>query len=93
MNFKILVKKHSEFLKCPSCNSVGTLRKSRSRSIKEKTLKRFFFIYYYRCKKCKFRFSKFGYKLANNFVGIIILYFVTIFLSAYIVLKVLQKFF
>lgn len=55
MKTEILVNKNPLFDKCPSCNKLGTLHRSKSRNTWERIVKNFTFFKIYRCKECGWR--------------------------------------
>jgi predicted RNA-binding Zn-ribbon protein involved in translation (DUF1610 family) len=92
MNLKLIIKKNITLSRCPNCNDVATLRRSRSRSFFERIMKKLKFKYY-SCQKCGWRGSRFAFKLAKNYKVLIIFYIILSFVTAVLVQKLLTSYF
>lgn len=88
---EILADKNPLFGKCPSCNKLGTMHKSRTRNFKEGLIKQFTFWNVYRCKSCGWR----GYRSTLSFTSKSLInlayYAVIILVVAYVILTILKK--
>lgn len=92
MNWKLLRKKNVQFYKCPNCSEIATLKRSRSRNIYEKFLKHLKISIFF-CESCGWRGKIFTYKLSSNFLQIIIIYFIVIIITSFLVNKFLKNYF
>ncbi|GBD87781.1 hypothetical protein BMS3Abin03_01715 [bacterium BMS3Abin03] len=88
----LVFRKNPLYEKCPSCNAVGLLRKSRARSTKEKIIKILTPYGMYRCKKCGWRGYRTKFILTKQSVKNSIVYIFLIAAVAYIVLQILKRF-
>lgn len=89
---RIFVKRHIEFLRCPQCNSIATLKKSRSGNTFNRILKALKVRVYF-CSSCGYRHRYFLYKLSRNGLKIIILYTAAVVFTAVFVNFFLRTFF
>ena len=87
----ILFKKDHSFDKCPSCNVVGKLRKSRPRNQFEHMSKLGLWSYY-RCKECGWRGRKFCFSYRKTSFKTLFIYILLMILTAFIVRFIIQKF-
>ncbi len=92
MNTKLFFRRNIQLNRCPYCNEIATLRRSRSRNIFEKILKKLKYAPYV-CRNCGWRGKIFSYKIARNFLQLVILYAFIIIFAVYIVKKFLSKYF
>lgn len=92
MNTKLFYRRNIQLNRCPFCNEIATLRRSRSRNILEKILKKLKYAPYV-CRNCGWRGKIFSYKIARNFIQLIILYTIIVVLAVYIVKKFLSGYF
>ncbi|MCX6162861.1 MAG: hypothetical protein NTV87_16195 [Ignavibacteriae bacterium] len=92
MNFKFLIKKNVQLARCPNCGTIAALRRSRSRNILEKILKKIKLSPYF-CQSCGWRGKVVTYKLSKNYLQLIFMYIIIMLISAYIVQKFLRSYF
>jgi len=92
LNLKLFIKKNVQLSRCPNCNTIASLRRSRSRNIWERFMKKLKVSPYF-CQSCGWRGRLFTYKLSRNFVKLIILYLFLMTITAYIVQKFLKSYF
>jgi len=88
----LVFRKNPLYEKCPSCQTLGSLRKSRARSVKEKIIKLVTPYGMYRCKKCGWRGYRSKFILTKQSVKNSIVYIFLIAIVAYIVLQILKRF-
>ncbi|KUO59079.1 hypothetical protein APF79_10670 [bacterium BRH_c32] len=89
---KIFAHSNPQFGRCPECNEVGTLHRSRARSMKEQVIKKITFFKLFRCKTCGWRGFKSTFSFTQQSVKTIILYASIIIATALIIRFVLTKF-
>jgi predicted RNA-binding Zn-ribbon protein involved in translation (DUF1610 family) len=77
---------------CPNCNEIASLRRSRSRSIVEKILKKLAYSPYV-CRNCGWRGKIFSYKISRNFFWLIFLYSVLFVVAVFLVKTFLKSYF
>ncbi|NUN09812.1 MAG: hypothetical protein HUU54_11605 [Ignavibacteriaceae bacterium] len=75
------------FGRCPACNEYNTLRRSRSRSIIETTIKATSFYKIYRCNKCGWR----GYRSTIKFTVRTAKYLASYLLLVIVVILILRQ--
>ncbi|MCX6157124.1 MAG: hypothetical protein NTY74_03990 [Ignavibacteriae bacterium] len=92
MNLKLFIKKNVQLARCPNCNTIASLRRSRSRNIFEKIIKKLKISAYF-CQSCGWRGRLLTFKLSRNFFKLIFFYIMTMVVSAYIVLRFLRSYF
>jgi len=90
MNTKLFIRKNVQLNRCPACNEIATLRRSRSRNIFERILKKFKYSSYV-CRNCGWRGKLFSFKPAKNFLQILVMYIVIVIIVAYIINKFLMN--
>jgi hypothetical protein len=88
----LIFKKNPIYEKCPSCTSIGSLRKSHSRSIWEKIIKRATQFGVYRCKKCGWRGYRTKFILTKKSVKNAFIYLILVLFSAFIINQILKRF-
>jgi predicted RNA-binding Zn-ribbon protein involved in translation (DUF1610 family) len=76
--------------KCPSCKSESTLRTSRARNTKEKTIQAITWFVLYRCKKCGWRGWKANFIMEQRIIKKILFYGLLMGLAAFIVYNLLK---
>jgi len=76
--------------KCPSCKSESTLRNSRARNTKEKTIRILTWFEIYRCKKCGWRGWKTNIILEQRLIKKLFLYGLLMIIAAFIVYNLLK---
>jgi uncharacterized protein with PIN domain len=91
MNFKVMVRKNVELSRCPSCNSIATLKKSRSRNLFERFIIKLFFFRAFICRNCGWRGNFFRFKLARNGLKVLFIYVAAVIVSAFIVRYFLNR--
>lgn len=90
--YRILVPTNPTYGRCPDCKDIGVLRRSRSRSMWEKIVKKASFFDIYRCRKCGWRGYKSKIKLTFGSVKTILLYVALMLVTAIVIRFVLTKF-
>ncbi|MCF6268407.1 MAG: hypothetical protein L3J41_01710 [Melioribacteraceae bacterium] len=85
-------KKDASFDKCPNCNSVGKLRRSRAKSPIEQGIKKLGIFNYYRCRECDWRGRLLNFGFGGISIKTILLYLFLMFVTAVIVKFIVQKF-
>ncbi len=88
----LLFKKNPIYEKCPSCTSIGSLRKSRSRTFWEKIIKNTTPFNVYRCKKCSWRGHRTRFILTKKSVKNAFVYLILVLISAFIINQILNRF-
>jgi len=83
--------KDASFDKCPSCNAVGKLRRSRAKSTFEKIVKKIGIFNYFRCRECGWRGSRLSFGFNKASLKTILIYLFLMLATAVIVKFVLQK--
>ncbi|MCK9279048.1 MAG: hypothetical protein M0P71_00250 [Melioribacteraceae bacterium] len=91
-SLKIFVHRDPQFGKCPGCNEIGTLHRSRARSMKEQIIKKLTFFSLFRCRTCGWRGFRSTFSFTQQSVKSIILYLAMILATALIIRLVLTKF-
>ncbi|MFA5804454.1 MAG: hypothetical protein WC879_07400 [Melioribacteraceae bacterium] len=81
-NPKVLVHMNPQFGKCPQCKSVGTLHRSRAKSMFEQIVRRITFFKTYRCKECGWRGFRSTLIFTRKSVRHIIIYTIIIIITA-----------
>jgi len=85
-------KKDASFDKCPKCNAVGKLRRSRAKSPIEQGIKKLGVFNYYRCRECDWRGKRLSFGVGNISYKTIFLYLFLMLATALIVKFIVQKF-
>lgn len=88
----LVFRKNPLYENCPSCNTLGSLRKSRTRNLKEKTVKLVSNYGIYRCKNCGWRGYRSKFILTKQSIKNSVVYIFIIAIVAYIVLQILKRF-
>jgi hypothetical protein len=91
LQLKIFYKTFPETSRCPVCGKIGTVRRSRSRSILESVIKTSNVFGLYKCKECGWRGILKKYFLNRYSFITLVFYSGLIIAVAYIISKVLQK--
>jgi len=90
--FKIFSYRDPKYAKCPSCKSIATLQKSRSRNMREQIIKKITLYKVYRCTQCGWR----GYISIITFtkrsIQSLFFYITLILLTLFIVRFVINRF-
>jgi len=89
----ILRKIDPSFSRCPACKSVGSLNRSRARTLKEKIIKGTRIFRIYRCSDCGWRGIKFSFGVTKNVVKKIVYMVFGVLITAYIVTYFLSRYF
>jgi predicted RNA-binding Zn-ribbon protein involved in translation (DUF1610 family) len=92
VNLRLFIRKNVQLARCPNCGKIASLRRSRTRNIVEKLLKRIKLSPYF-CQSCGWRGKIFSYKVSKHFIQLILMYIILMILSAYIVNKFLKSYF
>lgn len=92
MNFGLFVRRNAQLARCPNCGKIASLRRSRSRNMVEKLLRRIKLTPYF-CQSCGWRGKIFSYRFGKNFLRLVIIYIILMLASAYIVQKFLKNYF
>jgi predicted RNA-binding Zn-ribbon protein involved in translation (DUF1610 family) len=90
LQLKIFYNSFPETSKCPSCGKIGTIRRSRSRSVFESAIKLMKIFGIYKCKECGWRGILRKYMLNRYSYMTILFYSGLVFTAAYIISKVLK---
>ncbi len=85
-------KKDASFDKCPNCNSVGKLRRSRAKSPLEQGVKKLGVFNYYRCRECGWRGKRSNIGFNKTSLKTIFIYLLLMITTAVIVKFIIQKF-
>jgi predicted RNA-binding Zn-ribbon protein involved in translation (DUF1610 family) len=89
---KVLIQRNPIFSKCSSCNSVGTLHKSRARGAWEQFVKKFTIFKLYRCKNCGWRGYKSTIILTTESLKTLVIYIALAVVSGFIINFVIKRF-
>jgi len=92
LNLRLFVRKNVQLARCPNCGKIAALRRSRTRNLGEKIMKKIKLSPYF-CQSCGWRGKIFSYKMSKNFFQLVLLYISLMVLSAYIVQKFLKSYF
>jgi hypothetical protein len=92
VNQGLIFKKNPLYEKCPSCDSQGSLRKSRPRSLGEKFVRTFTLYGIYRCKKCGWRGYRRRFILTMKSVKNGLGYLIMAGIVAFIIYQILKRF-
>jgi len=88
----LIFKKNPLYEKCTSCTSIGSLRKSRARTLWEKIIKNITPLGIYRCKKCGWRGYRMRFILTKKSVKNACVYLILVVISAFIINQILKRF-
>ena len=88
----LIFKKNPLYEKCPSCTSIGSLRKSRARTLWEKIIKNITPLGIYRCKKCGWRGYRMKFILTKKSLKNAFVYLILVLISAFIINQILKRF-
>jgi predicted RNA-binding Zn-ribbon protein involved in translation (DUF1610 family) len=92
MNTKLFIRRNILLNRCPGCNSIATLRRSRSRNLFERVLK-LIKLKPYVCRECGWRGKIFPFKPAKNILTLLLFYALVVVVSVYIVKRFLASYF
>ena len=92
-SLKILVRRNPQISRCPECNGIGTLNRSRAKNTKEQIIKKVTLFRYYRCKECGWRGMKSSIVFAPNSGKVLLFYLLIIIVTAYVVEYLIKRFF
>jgi len=92
LNLRLFIRKNVQLARCPNCGKIAALRRSRTRNMGEKIMKKIKFSPYF-CQSCGWRGKIFSYKTSKNFIQLVLMYVILMVLSAYIVQKFLKSYF
>ncbi len=81
---KVLINRNPQFSRCPECNKVGSLHRSRSRNMFEQIIRHTTFLKTYRCKECGWRGFRSTVVIKKKSVRSLASYFVLILITAFI---------
>lgn len=84
-------KKDASFDKCPKCNAVGKLRRSRAQNAREQVVKKIGLYNYYRCRECGWRGIRSSFRFSGTSLKTILLYLFLMFTAAVVVKFIVQK--
>ena len=94
-NSKVLVHRNPQFGKCPSCKSIGTLHRSRTKTMFEQIIRRTTFLKTYRCKECGWRGFRstliITRKSARHIFIYLIIIIITALIARYLILSFVLK--
>ena len=88
----LFFRKNPLYERCPSCGEVNTIRKSRTRTFTERTIKKFTPWGLYRCKKCGWRGYRSKFVLTAQSLKNAVIYLFLVGIAALIVYEVLKRF-
>lgn len=91
-NLNLLFYRNPVFDKCPNCDKMGTLHRSRARGSWEQFLKNFTIFKLYRCKNCGWRGKRSTIIYTKRTVKNIFIYLVLAGIAAVVIRLVLTKF-
>lgn len=89
---KIFTHSNPQFGRCPGCNEVGSLHRSRARSMKEQIIKKITFFKLFRCTTCGWRGFRSTFTITQQSLKSIALYATLILATVLIIRLVLTKF-
>jgi len=88
----LIFRKNPLYERCPSCESLNSLRKSRPRKLSEKLIKYLSVFAPYRCKKCGWRGYRARFILTKQSLKNGLLYILLIIFAGFIVYQILKRF-
>ena len=86
------LRKDGIFDKCPECNSIGVLRRSRAHNYYENMIIKSCMVNIYRCRECGWRGIKSNFSLKKISPKVILLYLFFILFVAVFVRFIIQRF-
>jgi predicted RNA-binding Zn-ribbon protein involved in translation (DUF1610 family) len=90
-NYNLFTVKDPSFDPCPSCGKIATLRRSRTKNVKEWSIKNVFFYSYFRCRECGWRGRRSTIAFKVKSLRLIILYLVMAFIIGELIWFILNK--
>ena len=81
---KVLINRNPQFSRCPDCNKVGSLHRSRSRNMFEQIIRHTTFLKTYRCKECGWRGFRSTLVVTKKSIKALAIYFILIIITAYL---------
>ena len=90
-NYNLFVFKDPSFDACPSCGKLSTLRRSRTKNIKEWSFKSILFFSYFRCRECGWRGKRSTLHLKIKSFRLIIIYLLVAFVIGELIWFILNK--
>lgn len=88
---KILVRRDASLASCPSCNRSFTLRRSRSRSMRETVIRTITPFKTYRCRECGWRGHKSNIIVTWRSLRNLVMYMLISLFAAFMVFQVIKK--
>jgi predicted RNA-binding Zn-ribbon protein involved in translation (DUF1610 family) len=88
----LFFKKNPLYEKCPSCETLNSLRKSRPRKTLERLIKTLTIFAPYRCKKCGWRGYRARFVLTRQSLKDVLLYILLVIFAGFIVYQILKRF-
>ena len=88
---KILTFKDPQVSRCPACNEIGSLRRSRAKNTWEQFVKKFTYFSYFRCRECDWRGTKSAIVIAPRAFRALLVYSLIVVITVYIVRMILSK--
>ena len=82
---KVLIRRNPQFGQCPSCKKVGTLHRSRSKTMTEQIMRKVSFFRIYRCKECGWRGFRSTLVITRKSLRNVFMYFLLVCVTAYVV--------
>jgi predicted RNA-binding Zn-ribbon protein involved in translation (DUF1610 family) len=88
---KVILKRDPVLESCPSCGAANTIRRSHSRSTKEKLINHFTIYKTYRCKNCGWRGFLKTVTLSSSTFRVVAIYLLLLLLSGFITIQILKR--
>jgi uncharacterized protein with PIN domain len=89
---QVLFLRDPGYAKCPSCNSVNSLHRSRNRNLKEKLILATKLYKMYRCKSCGWRGALATIIITKKTIKMLLMYTGIALLSGFIIREILKRF-
>jgi uncharacterized protein with PIN domain len=90
-NMNILVRFNPQYGRCPQCKTVGHLRRSRSRNMREQILRKTGILKIYRCSECGWRGFRSTLVITKKSIRMAFFYIILILLTVMIASTVIKK--
>ncbi len=86
------LRRDAMFDRCPDCEAIGALRRSKARTTWEQVVKRSKFWNIYRCRECGWRGIRSNFSVKRISMKTVFFYLFLMFVTAYIVKFVIGRF-